>query len=192
MTSEELYKNKEAYKEMFSILKKYENLPNVDTALCRIDECLQECKIYERWRINKPFWNYGYRYEMPWEMDISKATYIPNQNGERKCLGKPTQFFTIRLTIGAYILGNDYPEQLFDKFFEELIEQTNPKYVDVPNNKLYYTEETASNAYEVVQVLYKKYKEKYASESKAREIEQLKERLAQLESEQDESKENDD
>lgn len=186
MTSKELHKNKKAYKEMFSILKKYEDLPNVDTALYKINECLKECKSYERWRINKPYWNLGYRFEMPWEADISKATYIPNQNGECKCLGKPTQFFTIHFAIGAYILGGDYPEQLFDKFFEELIEQTNPKYVDLPNNKLYYTEETAGNAYEVVQELYKKYKEKYASESKAREIEQLKERLAELENEQNE------
>lgn len=183
MTSEELYKNKEVYEELFSILKKHKDLPYIDTVLCKISECLKECKIYERWKINKPYWNFGYRYEFPWEADILKVTYIPNQNGENKYLGKLTPFFIIRFAIGAYILGNDYPEQLFDKFFEEIVERTNPKYVDLPNNKLYYTEETASNAYKVVPEIYKKYKEIYASESKAREIEQLKERLAELESE---------
>lgn len=184
MTSEKLYEHKEAYKKMFSILKEYEDLPNVDIALNKIDECLEECKAYERWRINKINWNCVYRYNFPWEADVVKATYIPNQNGKRKYLNKPTEFFVIRFAIGAYMFGNDYPEQLFNVFFGELIKRTNPKYVDSPNNKLYYTEETASNAYKLVQEIHKKYQEKYASESKARQIEQLKERLAKLEREQ--------
>lgn len=187
MTSEELNKNKKAYEEMFSVLKKYEDLPSVDAALYRINECLKECKAYTRWGVNKQHWDRGYFYGLPWGADIITTKHISDQNGKVKCLSKSTKFFVVRFPSGAYILGADYPEQLFGKFFEELIEHTNPEYVvNSPCNELYYTENTAGNAHKVILEIYKKYKEKYASESKAREIEQLKERLAELENEQNE------
>lgn len=184
MTSKELYEHKGAYEEMLSVLKKYEGLPKVFRAISAIETCVQENKRYEHWKINKRFFYSDYCNDLPCQAYLVNAKYIPNQKNGNIYLPAPTTFFELLFTTDPDIFGDDYPVALFTEFYEELKEATKPKYADDVNHYLYYTEETAGNAYEVVQELYKKYEARYASESKAREIEQLKERLAKLESEQ--------
>lgn len=152
MTSEELYEHKEAYEEMLPVLKKYKDLPRVATTIWEVERCLGECKRYEHWKINKPNWGYDYGCGLPCDAFLQECEYIDNQK-----LSSPTTYFVLYFSSEPYIFEDYYPKQLFDEFLAELINQTNPKYVDSLHNKLYYTEDNASNAYEVVRKLYEKY-----------------------------------
>lgn len=180
MTSREFYANKEAYEEMLSVLKKYEKLPKVNYAVWEVKKCLQECQNYEQWRINKRDWDDSYAEDLPCNAYLQECKYISNQENGRLMLPSPTTYFVLYFSTGPYIFGDDYPVALFTEFYEELKQATNPKYADDLGRALYYTEETACNAYEVVQVLYKKYEAKAKHESKASRIQRLKEELAEL------------
>lgn len=180
MTNKELYEHKETYEEMLSLLKKYEDLPNINHAIWEVERCTRECRRYERWKINKREWDCHYDDDLPCDAFLQECEYIPNQENERLHLSSPTTYFVLYFSTGPYIFGNDYPEALFTEFYEELKHTTKPKYADDVNNKLYYTEETASKAYEVVQELYQKYQARYVPESKARRIQALQEELTEL------------
>lgn len=184
MTSKELYEHKAEYEEMLSVLKKYEGLPKVFQAIMSLEECLGECENYEHWKINKRSFYSDYCTDLPCQAYLVCQKYIPNQKNGNIYLPMRTEFFELQFTTGPYIFGDDYPQALFTEFYEELKESTKPKYVDDVCHHLYYTEETASNAYEVVQELYQKYCEHYKAEVKKRRIQELQEELANLVKEQ--------
>lgn len=182
-SSKELFEHKEEYEEMFSVLKKYEDLPFIDKAISSVEKCLKECQIYERWKINKPYFDASYSFDLPCLAYISEHTYIQKENG---IISIPkTTFFELQFPMEGLIFGGGCPKSFFLEFYEELKEVSKPKYADDVVHTLYYTEENAGNAYEVVKVLYKKYNESYQAEAKKRRVEELKAELAKLESEQD-------
>ena len=86
----------------------------------------------------------------------------------------------ISFSTGAYIFGDDYPCELFQKFFLEL-KSYNPKYSDSHNNSLYFSIETGSKVFNEFKTILKKYSEINKTDAKERKIKKLQEELNKLE-----------
>lgn len=86
----------------------------------------------------------------------------------------------IGFPTGAYIFGGDYPEGLFNRFFNEL-KSYNPKYSDSANKALFFTPETSNGVFDNFNDILKKYREINKEESKKRKIEKIKSELKKLE-----------
>ena len=82
---------------------------------------------------------------------------------------------------GAYIFGQDYQQDTFDQFFNEL-RAYGTKYVDVVNHCLYFSPEKAKDVYENYLRIYKKYSEIAEYNRKDQKIAELKKQLDLLES----------
>jgi hypothetical protein len=186
-SSKELFEHKEDYEEMFSVLKKYEDLPCVDQAILEVENCLEECKNYERWKINKPYFKSSYQFGLPCLAYLNERNYIEHQGNETIFIPLTT-FFDLQFPMEELIFSEVCPKTLFSEFYEELKEVSKPKYADDVFHILYYTEENAGNAYEVVKELYNKYNERYKAEAKKQRVEQLKAELAKLEEDEDDTK----
>jgi len=82
---------------------------------------------------------------------------------------------------GAYIFGDDYPQQLFQEFFQEL-KTYNPKYSDTTNKNLYFSMDNAGKMFNDFKTILNKYYKKNRKDFKRRKIEKMKEELQKLES----------
>lgn len=87
----------------------------------------------------------------------------------------------ISFPTGAYILGGDYPEELFKDFYEEL-ERYSPKYRDSHNHSLYFSLTNARFVFNEFHNILDKYKSKYRDGAKAREIQELQAKIEKLKS----------
>lgn len=85
----------------------------------------------------------------------------------------------ISFPTGAYIFGEDYPVELFQKFFLEL-KSYKPKYVDSSNKCLYFSMENASKVFNTFPEILRKYRDRYNVLHRKREIKRLKEELSKL------------
>jgi hypothetical protein len=81
---------------------------------------------------------------------------------------------------GAYIFGEDYAVNFFQKFWLELKSFT-PDYIDEVNLGLYWKLENAKDVFNSFDLLLKKYYELNKEDAKQRRIEKMKKELEQLE-----------
>ena len=77
---------------------------------------------------------------------------------------------------GAYFFGSDYPIDLFNALFNELI-NLKPKFIDTHNSCLYYSITNAGVVYNQFDSICKKYIDLHNAESKNREIKKLEDQL---------------
>jgi hypothetical protein len=87
--------------------------------------------------------------------------------------------FQICFSTGAYIFGEDYPTDLFQKFWLEL-KTFNPDYTDTANHCLYWKIENAKNIFNSFEDIMKKYIEINKEDIKQRKIKKLEEDLKKL------------
>lgn len=85
----------------------------------------------------------------------------------------------ISFPTGAYIFGEDYPQNFFQKFFEEL-RSLNPDYTDLANKSLYWKIENASIVYKAFPEILKKYQVLNREDIKKRKIAAMEEELQKL------------
>lgn len=85
----------------------------------------------------------------------------------------------IKFPTGAYIFGNHFPTDIFQKFFQEL-KSYGPKYLDSANKCLYFSLDNAAEVFNNYTKIYKKYKDIDISKNKARRVQQLKKELEEL------------
>jgi hypothetical protein len=90
------------------------------------------------------------------------------------------QLLYISFPTGAYIFGEDYPVDLFNRFFTEL-KSYNPKYIDSSNKGLYFSMDNAGNAFNNLAPTLKKYMDVCREELVRRRIIALKSELEGLE-----------
>lgn len=187
MKLSELYKHKAAYDEIMVVLAKHSQLPCVDDAMDKIRYVVQACKDYEKWRIDKPYWDaplcrHGISIYTCLVMEI--RTQI-NKYGRRETLkfDKPKDLFQIWFSTGPYIFGQDYPKELFNEFYCALKTECPPLYKDELNAHIYYKPEDAAKAYETCMRLYNEYSQKYKEQAKERRVKALEEELAKLKGE---------
>lgn len=88
--------------------------------------------------------------------------------------------FVISYPTGAFIFGEDYQQETFKQYFNEL-KKFEPKYVDTANHNLYYTADKAKAVYEKVDEFLKKYRAIAEDNRKESKIEALKKQLEALE-----------
>lgn len=88
----------------------------------------------------------------------------------------------ISFSTGAYIFGNDYPDDFFEKFWLEL-KTYKPDYIDEANKSLYWKLENAKDVFNNFDTIFKKYNELNKIDFKKRKIEKIKKELEQLEKE---------
>lgn len=85
----------------------------------------------------------------------------------------------ISFPTGAYIFGDDYPADLFQKFFTEL-KSYNPKYIDSVNHALYFSIDNAKNVFNNLDSILEKYREMYKKDVRKRKIREMEEELEKL------------
>jgi len=88
--------------------------------------------------------------------------------------------YTIGFPTGAYVFGDFYPEELFQRFFLEL-KSYNPKYIDTANKQLYFSPDNAKEIHLNLPTIFKKYKDLAGDEYKKIRAKKLKEELKKLE-----------
>lgn len=91
------------------------------------------------------------------------------------------QLLQISFPTGAYIFGEDYAVDFFQRFWLEL-KEFNPDYADEANHCLYWKVENAKDVFNTFHELINKYRELNKEDVKLRRIEKLKKELNQLES----------
>ena len=80
---------------------------------------------------------------------------------------------------GAYIFGDDYPTDLFQKFFLEL-KSFCPDYMDTVNHSLYFKLENSKDVFNNYDSIVKKYNELNKEDFKQREIIRIQKQLDKL------------
>ena len=88
----------------------------------------------------------------------------------------------LSFSTGAYIFGDDYPTELFQKFWKEL-KTYNPKYSDTTNKNLYFSLENGAKLFNEFKDILKKYYEINKTDAKERKIKKLQAELEKLNAE---------
>lgn len=90
--------------------------------------------------------------------------------------------FNIWFSTGAYIFGEDYPKEFFQKFFDELTSYE-PDFTDRHNNSLYWRLENAKDVYDNYPAILEKYRKQNQEDRKQREIKLMEKKLAAMKGE---------
>lgn len=96
---------------------------------------------------------------------------------------QPTEdemLFYICFSTGAYVFGDDYDKELFNRFFEEL-KTYEPKYIDEVNHYVYYDLKNGVKVFKDYDKIFKKYTEEHEKRYKRNKYEQLKKEIQKLE-----------
>lgn len=183
-----LYKVKKAYDEIFEMLNKYKAdiVFDVDDLAEKAKYHLFGVELVEKYGFNldpkqiiNPYWQ-----------TLKENIVISFWDGKRRKISwsddgrQPNKEFLLCISYpsGAYILGDDYPDKLFQKLFSEL-KTYNPKYIDTTNKCLYFSLDNAGKIYNDYDSIIKKYHEENKDDLKRRKIERLKAELVKLEDE---------
>lgn len=136
---------KEGYKKVLQIIKKYE-LDELHKVECLAEKGILAADIKEKYHVdvaidsmntNNGIWcsvhvllgnmyigHFGSKYNR----DVT--------NNKQDCDNE--LLVHLRFPTGAYVFGEDYPVDFFNRFWEELLSY-NPKYVDSANHGLYFS-----------------------------------------------------
>lgn len=177
------------YNEIFTVLDTYK-----DKLVFNIDELKTQATLHL----------FGLKLQNEYKLDINpKEIYSQDYQRlknnicigmfgvkhNRKIFNQPSSItvedsellLTISFSSGAYMFGDDYPTELFNEMFEELMSYS-PKYIDYTNNYLYFSMNNAGKVFNDFDNILKKYIEKNKIDKKEREIKKLEKQLKQLKS----------
>lgn len=179
-----------AYKKIIKIIDDYDLKDMYNTKLL-CDKHIYHNELKEKYGLDIPFYKIeqGSRDWFPiedWKGNVSIGKWGEKYN--RTILNsreQPTDeiLLCIGFPTGAYVFGEDYPTELFGKFFEEL-KSYKPKYIDEINNYLYFTLDNSKEIYSKYDEIFKKYSKMYIESFNDRRIEELKEEIKRLEKEE--------
>lgn len=175
-----------AYKEILKVLNKYKSEIVFD-----VDRLEREAKnhLFGVELVRK----YGFNldptiiHSTDWQQ-LKENVYIGFFDGKHRRIScsddgrqpKNETLLYIGYPTGAYIFGDDYPIEFFQKFFLEL-KTYNPKYIDSANKSLYFDLDNAGKIYNAYDSIIKRYYEENKEDLRQRKIKQLKEELSKLE-----------
>lgn len=179
-------KAKKAYSELLNLIKKYEDLNILDYSYV---ENQSKVHLFGLELVEK----YGFKfnpkniYSLEYnKLDSYVAILLMGKEYGRTISwpddGKQPNnemLMNISFPTGAYIFGEDYPEEFFYEFFSELI-KLKPKYKDTRNHSLYFSLDNAGSIYDEFNLILKRYNELNKKNIKIRRIEKLKEELDAL------------
>ena len=117
---------------------------------------------------------------------IDDYACIITLDGENRTISWPDddkqicgRFLKISFSTGAYIFGEDYPQEFFQRFFGEL-KGLSPESVDSANKCLYFSMENAGKAYESYKDILKKYREENRVDALRRRAKKAEDDLAKI------------
>lgn len=95
--------------------------------------------------------------------------------------GQPKNEYLLMYSFstGAYIFGEDYPTDLFNKFWNEL-KTYNPKFIDTMNHSIYFSLDNAKNVFNDFKSILSKYYDINKEDIKLRRIAKMEADLAKL------------
>lgn len=176
-----------AYKEILQTLNKYKSeiVFDVNMLETQAKQHLFGLELVEK---------YGFEldpktiHSTDWQK-LKENVYIGFFDGERRSISWPNDgrqpknetLLYIFYPTGAYIFGDDYPTEFFQKFFLEL-KTYKPKYIDSANKSLYFSLDNAAEIYNAYDSIMKKYYEENKEDLKQRKIKYMKDELSKLES----------
>lgn len=176
-----------AHKELLKLVKKYEYAFKESGLRIRVHDVESEIEMLE---VEKTFgvgrlekvatqW-----YRVGWEDDARIGYY---REGERSISWsddgrQPSNewLYQISYPTGAYIFGDSYPKETFNKMFEEM-KTYNPKYVDTANHVLYFTAENAKTFHDNLKKIESKYRGMVQDELNRKRKKELEDELKALE-----------
>lgn len=175
-----------AYKEILKALNKYKSeiVFDVDSLERQAKQHLFGLELVEK---------YGFKidpkniHSTDWQK-LKENVYIGIFDGERRRISWPDDgrqpknetLLYISYPTGAFIFGDDYPTEFFQKFFLEL-KTYKPKYIDSANKSLYFSLDNAGKIYNDYDSIIKRYYEKNKEDLRQRKIKQMKYELSKLE-----------
>lgn len=181
---------KKAYQEILDIVNKHK-----DICLYSFNEMNSKAKIHllglelkEKYGLNinpedvrsLDYNNFGKYRSIGWWGEKYRRTISWSNDGSQP---EDELLLSLCFPTGAYIFGNsndnDYPEELFKKFWQEL-KSYNPEYVDTVNKNLFFSIENASKIFNDFPGILEKYYEINKRDSKERKIKKLKEEIEKL------------
>lgn len=176
-------KIKSAYDEIFELIYNYKDMVNID---------LDYLKKRSQYHL------FGIKLKEEYGLDI-KLEHIQaldwNNFGEYLSIGlfgekyrrtiswsddgrQPEDELLLRIcfSTGAYIFGDDYPQELFKTFFDE-VKTYQPKYTDTTNKILYFSMDNAAKIFNGFKEILNKYYELDKRDKKIRQIKKLQSQL---------------
>lgn len=151
-----------AYKEIFKVLDKYEGLHNIDinTIKEKSQYHLFGLKLKDEYgfnidptKINSLGWTKLGEYISISKYDgVNRRVSFPDDGRQ------PDNEYLLNISFptGAYIFGDHYPTEFFERFFQEL-KTYEPKFIDSANKSLYFSLDKAGKIFNEFDGLYKKY-----------------------------------
>ena len=178
---------KKAYSEILKTLKMYKDICvfDVDDLERTANHHLFGIELKEKYgfdidpkRIQSLDWvKLGdYMYVSKWGKTNGRTISWPDNDKQPK----DELLLQICFSTGAYIFGEDYPQDLFEEFFLEL-KTYNPSFIDTNNKGLYYSMNNASVIHNKFNSILSKYIQKHKENAKQRQIIKLKADLEKLE-----------
>lgn len=180
-------KVEKAYKEILKVLKKHKDICvfDVDRLEEKAKNHLFGVELKEKYGFNidpKIINNMGYQ-------KLKEAIHVGFWDGVRSKISwsddgsqpKGETLLYISYPTGAYIFGEDYPTELFQRFFLEL-KIYNPKYTDSANHSLYFSMDNAGEIYNKYDSILRKYNDINNEDFKKRKIIKMEEELTKLKS----------
>lgn len=180
---------KKAYTEILNLCEKYKDIDNetydIKDMIGKSKRHLWACELEEKYGLKIDHSKIGvnsdycriddYRF-LGWYGEKYNRTISWEKDGKQ-----PEDEFLLNLSFctGPYIFGDDYPEDLFRDFFQEL-KNYNPKYCDTVNKCLYFSMENASKIFNDFPQILKKYHEINKKDCKERKIKKLQQELEKL------------
>ena len=178
---------KKAYNEIFKAMKKHKDICVFDIDDLEIKSKLHLCglELKEKYGLNVDVkqvrsFNWiecGEYVHIGWYGNKHNRTVSWPDDGKQPI---DEQLVSFKFSTGAYIFGDDYPTELFQKFFLEL-KSFNPDYSDSHNHCIYFKVERAKDVFNSFNDILKKYYEINKEDAKKRRIEKMKADLLKLE-----------
>lgn len=177
-----------AYKEIFKVLDKYKGdiVFDIDRLRDKAENHLFGVELVEKYgfdidpkTINSSGWQ-----------ELKRNVFIAHfASGNGRSISWPDDgnqpdnetLLILKFSTGAYFLDDDYPVELFERFFLEL-KSFGPKFVDSKNKSLYFNLENAGKIYNAYDSIVNKYRKENKADRKTREINRMKDAIAKLES----------
>ena len=194
INEKKMKKIEKAYKEIFDVLEKYNDI-------CGICYDLYSIKTNSKKHLFLLYLNeLGYNINTQLcfndfycieHINIGKFISISKYGGDTnrtisyEADGKePNDEFLLAISFstGAYIFSEDYPKEYFQMFFDEL-QTYNPDYKDIANSSLYWKIENGVEIFSKFHSILDKYKQEYNEYAKKEKIKNLEKRLNELKNE---------
>jgi len=176
-----------AYKEILEVVNKYKDICVYDVSdlESKSKKHLFGIELKEKYGLNVDptqdiyscdWINFGDYRSVGWFGEKYRRTISWSVDGKQP---EDELLLDIGFSTGAYIFGDDYPKELFQKFWLEL-KSYKPKYCDEVNNHLYFDIKSASKIFNDFKSILNKYSEINKKDYILREIKKNKEELKTL------------